>query len=89
MVKKYKVEFLTTAFNELKKLDKIISQRIMDKIHWMADNFESIIPEILTANLKGMYKLRVGDWRIIYTVNQKTKVITIHMIGHRKEIYKQ
>ncbi|MCK4233696.1 type II toxin-antitoxin system RelE/ParE family toxin, partial [candidate division WOR-3 bacterium] len=38
---------------------------------------------------KGMYKLRVGDWRIIYTVNQKTKVITIHMIGHRKEIYKQ
>ena len=89
MVKKYKVEFLTTAFNELKKLDKIISQIIMDKSHRMADNFENIIPEILTANLKGMYKLRVGDWRIIYTVNQKTKVITIHMIGHRKEIYKQ
>ena len=88
MVKKYQVEFLLPVINDLKKLDKIISQRIIDKIHWLADNFESTIPEILTANLKGMYKLRVGDWRIIYTVNQKAKKITIHMIGHRREIYK-
>jgi len=89
MVKKYKVEFLIAAINDLKKIDQIISQRIMDKIHWTANNFEDITPEILTANLKGMFKLRVGDWRAIYTVNQKAKIITIHVIGHRKEIYKQ
>jgi len=89
MVKKYKVEFLPIAIKELKKLDKIISQRILDKIHWIANNFEIITPEILSANLKRMFKLRVGDWRVIYTVNQKAKIITIHLIGHRKEIYKQ
>jgi len=89
MVRKYRVEFLASPRDELKKLDKIISQRIMDKIHWIGDNFESITPEMLTANFKGMFKLRVGDWRIIYTVNQKSKLVTIHMIGHRREIYKQ
>jgi len=89
MVRKYRVEFLALARDELRKLDKIISQRIMDKIHWLADNFESITPEMLTANFKRMFKLRVGDWRIIYTVNQKSKLVTIHMIGHRREIYKQ
>ena len=89
MVKNYKVEFTRAAVNDLKKLDKIISQRILDKVHWMANNFEDIMPEILTTHFKGMFKLRVGDWRIIYTVNQKSKLITIYMIGHRREIYKR
>ena len=43
---------------------------------------------MLTGEFKGMFKLRVGDWRIIYTVNQNTKIITVHMVGHRSEIYK-
>ena len=88
MVKKYKVEFLPEAIKDLEKLDKIISQRIINKIHWLGNNFENITPEILSGELRGMFKLRIGDWRIIYTLNRKLKVITINMIGHRKEIYK-
>ena len=88
MVKKYQVEFLPKAIDDLKKLDKVIGQRIMSRIHWLADNYENITPETLAGKLKGMFKLRAGDWRIIYSVNQKIKMITIHMVGHRREIYK-
>lgn len=88
MVEKYQLEILPEAISDLKKLDKVISQRIFDKIRWLSENFEDIVPQMLTSEFKGMYKLRVGDWRIIYTVNQNTKIITVHMVGHRSEIYK-
>ena len=45
-----------------------------------------VTPEPLTGNFKGTYKLRVGDWRIIYTIGYNA--ILIQFVGHRKEIYK-
>jgi len=44
-------------------------------------------PQPLSGEFKNMYKLRVGDWRVIYTVDLLLKTIKIHMIGHRREIY--
>jgi mRNA-degrading endonuclease RelE of RelBE toxin-antitoxin system len=35
-----------------------------------------------------MFKLVVGDWRIIYTADFINKLITVHLIGHRREVYK-
>ena len=69
-------------------LDKIVARRIFDKLHWFLRNFASRIPQTLSGELKGMYKFRVGNYRAIYTLNRKDKIITIHMIGHRREIYK-
>jgi mRNA interferase RelE/StbE len=87
MVTKYKVEFLPEAISDLKKLDRVICQRIMNKIRWLADNFESITPEILAGDFKGMFELRIGDWRVVYTAEYKLKIIRVHMVGHRREIY--
>ncbi|MEA5467570.1 type II toxin-antitoxin system RelE/ParE family toxin [Spirulina sp. 06S082] len=53
----------------------------------MAENFEQITPQALTANLAGLFKLRVGDYRVIYSFNSELKLIAVHKIGHRREIY--
>jgi mRNA interferase RelE/StbE len=37
---------------------------------------------------QNMFKLVFGDWRVIYTSDFTNKIITVHLIGHRKEIYK-
>ena len=66
---------------------KPIAQRILNKINWLSENFDYITPQPLTADFKKMYKLRAGDWRIIYTVDLKEHLIKIHMIDHRKDIY--
>ena len=42
----------------------------------------------LHGKYSGLFKLRVGDWRIVYEVKHNEKIITVHKIGHRKEIYK-
>lgn len=83
---KFQVNFKTQASDDLEHLDKIVAQRILSKIRWLSENFAYIVPERLSGDLKNFYKLRVGDWRIIYTF--QSPVITIHLIGHRREVYK-
>lgn len=84
----YDVRILDEAVRELKKLDAIIAKRIISKIYWIAENFDTINAESLKGELSGFFKIRVGDYRVVYDVNQDTKTIFIHFIGHRKEIYK-
>jgi mRNA interferase RelE/StbE len=41
----------------------------------------------LRHSLKGRWRLRVGDWRVVYLVDQKKRVVTITAIRHRKDVY--
>ncbi len=71
----------------------------LDKV-W-ADNIVRAIDEKLTTNplmygvslrgqAKGYYKLRVGDYRVIYSVSKSSKRVTIIiLIGHRSRVYKE
>jgi mRNA interferase RelE/StbE len=83
----YTVQYKSEALDNLEKLDRQIQSRIIKKIIWLAENFEDITPLALTANLAGVYKLRVGDYRIIYEFSEVDESITILKIGHRSEIY--
>jgi len=69
----------------LQNLDKPIAKRILNKISWLSQHFDNITPEALSGELVGTYKLRVGDWRIVYTI--ELDLIVIQAVGHRKEIY--
>ena len=77
------------ADHDLAKLDKLIRQRILEKIEWLGSNFDDILPQTLSSNLSQFYKLRVGDWRVVYAVTANLKTISIVAIGHRKNIYKR
>jgi mRNA interferase RelE/StbE len=83
----YLVEYEPEALSDLKKLSQIVRERIITKISWLAENFDQITPQPLTADLSGFYKLRVGDYRVIYEFNQEERRIFIDRIGHRREVY--
>ena len=83
----YTIQYKSESLDNLEKLDRQVQSRIIKKIIWLAENFENIIPLALTANLVGAYKLRVGDYRIIYEFSGADETITILKIGHRSEIY--
>ena len=84
----YEVEFTDDAETDLTRLSKDIAQRILKKLRWLAENFELITPEPLTAQWQGFFKLRVGDYRALYTFNQEEHRITVHLVKHRREVYK-
>lgn len=87
-MKKYQVAFLPEAAAELVALDKTIATRVWKKIVWLAEHFEHITPEPLVGELKGLFKLRIGAYRVIYSCNQEKQVIAIHLIGRRRDVYK-
>ena len=80
---------LKSAIRQLKKLDPSIAKRIIAQITWLAEHFDEIKAEALKGDLAGLFKYRHGDYRIIYEPLHREKVIVIHEIGHRGEIYKQ
>ncbi|PIU83533.1 MAG: type II toxin-antitoxin system mRNA interferase toxin, RelE/StbE family [Elusimicrobia bacterium CG06_land_8_20_14_3_00_38_11] len=84
----YEVAYQPEADEDLEKLDKSTRERIIKKIHWLAKYIENIRPEMLGGNYRGVYKLRIGNWRVIYGINHAQKMITVFTIGHRSEIYK-
>lgn len=69
----------------LKKCDNSIVVRIVDKLEQLKTNPQLGKP--LTANLAGLWSLRIGDYRAIYEVKNNQLKIIILEIGHRKNIY--
>lgn len=84
----YHVTFTATAVEDLTRLSKPIAQRILIKIRWLAENFPVLTPEPLTGRWSGVYKLRVGDYRVLYTFDHADTSITVHFVRHRREVYK-
>jgi mRNA interferase RelE/StbE len=84
----YHVKFTPDANADLARLDKPVAQRVLKKLHWMAENFDVVMPEPLTGDWQDMFKLRVGDYRALYTFNEAETTIIVHFVKHRREVYK-
>ena len=84
----YGIRILDAAARELTRLDRPIGHRVVERIHWLAANLDNIKPEALTGELAGLYKLRVGNYRVVYEILHNEQTIVIHLIGHRREVYR-
>ena len=85
----FRVEFTESARKELKKLD-IYTQKII--LLWIKKNLDGcenprIHGKALSANRVGQWRYRIGDYRIIATIQDDKLVILVIAIGHRREIY--
>ena len=79
-----KIEYKSSVFKDLKKVGTLEATRIMDKLEKDL-NKNPDKGEPLKGKFKGMFKLKVGDHRVIYA---KTKdSVLILRIGHRKHVY--
>jgi mRNA interferase RelE/StbE len=82
----YRARILDAATRELAGLDKPRARWIIERITWLATSLDTISPEALTGELAGFYKLRVGDYRVIYEILHAEQTLMIHAIGHRREL---
>lgn len=86
----WQIEFDSEAENDLKKIDREIQRRILrylrEKIATEKDPRRFGAP--LRRELSGLWKYRLGDYRIICRIEDKKVVVYVIRIGHRKDIYK-
>jgi mRNA interferase RelE/StbE len=85
----YQIRIQDAAARDLARLDSAVARRIVNRIRWLVENLDVVKPEALTGDLSGLYKLRVGDHRVVYEIVHSEYVIVIHLIGHRREIYRK
>jgi mRNA interferase RelE/StbE len=82
----YRVEFKKSSSKELKKLPKEIALRVAKAIYKLSLN-----PR--TGNVRPMvgvssWRLKVGDYRVIYDIDDRRVVILVIRIRHRKDVYR-
>lgn len=84
----YKIEPKSSLEHDLRKIDRQYIQKILDAIESLAENPFPIQSRKMRSS-ESSYRLRVGDYRIIYQVDTENKVVTIYNIRHRKDAYKR
>ena len=82
----YSVIYDDVALQNLEELEKKIRKRIFEKIHSTKEN-----PFHYFERLTGRdeYKLRIGNYRVIATIDESIKRISILFVDHRKNVYKK
>jgi mRNA interferase RelE/StbE len=88
----YRIEIGGKADEQIGELDASIGASVERKIQWLAENASIMVHRRLVgmpADLTGLCKLRVGDYRILYWNYPAQKLIRIYRIQHRSEVYKR
>ena len=82
------IEYTETARKQLKKLDRTMQKRILDYMDEVAllENPRSR-GKALVENMRGLWRYRVGDYRVICEIQESRIIISVLKIGHRKNIY--
>jgi mRNA interferase RelE/StbE len=81
-----RIEWTEAALEDLERLDRPVARRILTKLTWFSENLQGLAPEALGGIWRGAFRFRIGDWRVVYTLEGET--IKIQFIGHRSGIYR-
>jgi mRNA interferase RelE/StbE len=85
-VAKYSLEIKQPAQKELDALDETCSPGSNRRILALADNPRPAACKKLKG-YKDQWRIRVGDWRVLYIIDDKAKLISITRIANRREFY--
>ena len=83
---KYSLEIKHSAQKELDALDDTLFSRIDRKILALADNPRPAGCKKLRG-YKDQWRIRIGDWRVLYVIDDAAKLVSVTRIAHRREVY--
>jgi mRNA interferase RelE/StbE len=88
-VKRYTVQFSASAWRKLASLSEDVQRRILDAVSALEDAPRSPTPgaKRLTAK-EALWRLRVGSYRIVYSIHDDVLVILVVNVGDRKDVYR-
>jgi mRNA interferase RelE/StbE len=84
----YEIEWAASALRELRKLDHQAARRVLVAVSKLAVDPRPSASRPLAGQPSGTMRLRVGDYRVIYHVEDQRVTITVVRIAHRREAYR-
>ena len=83
---KYRIEIKRSAAKEIKKFPSSDLKKVLVQIESLSENPRPINSIKLSGEEK--YRIRCGDYRILYTIKDDVLFVFVVKIGHRKDVYK-
>ena len=83
----YTITFATSVRKELERLDPPLAHRIFPLIESLADNPRPRKCKKLQGS-GNLWRIRVGDYRVVYSVNDLEKVVDVVAVRHRSDAYR-
>jgi len=83
----YSVELAPAAKRQVRKLDRAIQERIIRRIEELGKDPRPPGVEKLEG-VERIYRVRLGEYRIVYEIQDKILVVLVLKVGHRKEVYR-
>ena len=83
---KYKIAIKKSAAKELEDIPQMDLRKIIKRIRALADNPRP--PASQKLSVQQRYRVRQGDYRIVYSIDDANHIVDIFKIGHRREIYR-
>lgn len=84
---RFHVVFTKSAAREIGALDPPIVQRLWHRIEMLANDPRPPGSKKLKGVIPALWRIRVGDYRVIYAIQDQTVTVEIIRIGHRREVY--
>jgi mRNA interferase RelE/StbE len=83
----FTIVFARSARKELESLPDRIVEKVLPKIEGLANSPKPVGSRKLSGE-KNMWRLRVGDYRVVYTVDDRRRLVDIVAVRHRKDAYR-
>jgi len=83
---KYSIEIKQSAARELDALEDLVFARIDRKIVALSENPRPAGCKKLRGHAD-TWRIRVGDWRVVYIIDDDAKLVSITRVAHRREVY--
>lgn len=84
---KYTIEYSKSVKKDLRKIDKSNLKVIVEKIYSLVEEPRNN-GSIKLSGTRNLYRVRSGDYRIIYEIKDEVLIVLVVKIGHRKDVYK-
>ena len=84
----YRIRYRSSAVKILRRMPSNVAKTVVGKINQLAENPYAPNNNITQLTGESGYRLRVGDWRVLYEIDDDTLVIEIIKIGPRGGVYR-
>jgi len=83
----YEIVFARSARKELQALSPAIAERILQMVELLASNPRPSGCKKLRGH-SSLWRIRVGDYRIVYSIDDSNRVVDVSVVRHRSEAYR-
>jgi mRNA interferase RelE/StbE len=84
----YEVRFTPAVDRQMSKLPQAIRSRVIARAEALADNPRPHGVKMLTNARQGTYRVREGDYRIVYDIEDDVLLVLVVRVAHRREVYR-